>query len=758
VLKKIISIRNVGKFRRCCAAGDVQFGRATLIYAPNSRGKTTFCDICRSLKTGNADAVIGRATLGEGSPPTVDLLLQSGVVRFKDGAWSETVPELEVYDSRFIYENVYAGECVEHEQRRNLYDVIIGEQGVTLRRKVDELDDAFRRAGQVVNEKENAVQALIPGGVPFDKFVALEEDPEVDTKITEAAKKVAALERVGELIAKSLLSKVTLTTLPTGLDILLGRTLEEVSVKAEEAVRKHMSQHMQQSDEPWLVHGLELMRGDTCPFCARALSGSELLAAYKMHFSGKYRELKEEIERLTRDVRSFADDRTVLTLQRTIDENARLLAEWKGYISVSLEPTLDVAKIHAAQRALREAGLAVLGQKARSPLESVPVGPGFEAARGVVETMTQLVEAYNSTVELVNGVLGAKKEDAKSGDLGRAKRELVELQAVKIRHQDDAKEACREFHTARVRRKELDLEKQKARGKLEDYSRDVFQRYQSRINRLLENFGATFHIEKAGERYMGGKPSSTYCLVIQGEEVDLGDAKTPLSSPSFKNTLSAGDKSALALAFFLAKLDQCSDLARKIVVLDDPFTSQDASRQTCTHQEIRRLAKEAAQVIVLSHDRRFLKRVWDGLEGGVAKTLQFSEFGDTTVTAWDIESVQDEYVKTYTTLWLYCNRNEGDPQLVVRTIRPLLEDYLRMKLPREFEESKWLGDYVAQIRDADANAAVGQAKSILSELEELNDYSKRHHHPAGAEASDEPVDAQEVLAFGKRALKLVQAF
>src|SRR5207302_1104926 len=126
---------------------------------------------------------------------------------------------------------------------------------------------------------------------------------------------------------------------------------------------------------------------------------------------------------------------------------------------------------------------------------------------------------------------------------------------IKIRYQDDAKTACDEFGTARMRRKELELKKQKARDDLEDYARDVFQRYQSRINRLLENFGATFHIEKAGERYLGGKPSSTYCLVIEGEEVELGDTKTPLSSPSFKNTLSAGDKSALALAFFLAKLD-----------------------------------------------------------------------------------------------------------------------------------------------------------------------------------------------------------
>ncbi len=758
MLKKIVAIRNVGKFRKCCAAGDVHFGKATLIYAPNSRGKTTFCDICRSLKTGNADAVTGRATLGGGSPPTVELLLDSGIVRFKDGTWSESVPEFEIYDSRFIHENVYAGECVEHAQRRNLYDVIIGDRGVALRHKVDGLDDAFRKAGQVVTEKENAVRALIPGKVLFDTFVALEEDTQVDTKIADAAKRVAAFEKGADLAALSLLSKVALVTFPEGLGALLAKTIEDVSAKADEAIRKHMSQHMREADEMWLGRGVKLVSGDACPFCAQTLSGSELLTAYRMFFSEQYRALKEEIDQFTKAVRRFADEDTLHTLHRTTAENARLLDEWKKYISVSEEPTLDPVRIDTAQRALREAGLALLGQKAKSPLETPAAQPDWEAAVGAVETATHLVDAYNATVDLVNGVGRAKKEDVKGGDSRRAQLELGELQAVKIRHQKEATKACQELEAARASRKELELEKQKARNELEEYSRDVFQRYQSRINRLLENFGATFRIEKAGERYTGGKPSSTYCLVIEGEEVDLGDAGTPLSSPSFKNTLSAGDKSALALAFFLAKLDQGHDLARNIVVLDDPFTSQDASRQTCTQHEIRRLAKEAAQVVVLSHDKRFLKRVWDGLERGVARTLQFSEFGDTTVTEWDIESVQDEYIKTYTALWLYCNRSEGNPQLVVRTIRPLLEGYLRMKLPKEFKEKEWLGDYVAQIRDADLSSAVGQAKPILDELEALNDYSKRHHHPAGAEASDEPVDAQEVLAFGKRALKLVQAF
>ena len=81
----------------------------------------------------------------------------------------------------------------------------------------------------------------------------------------------------------------------------------------------------------------------------------------------------------------------------------------------------------------------------------------------------------------------------------------------------------------------------------------------------------------------------------------------PLDATSFRNTLSSGDRSTLALAFFLAQLDLDPGLPNKIVVFDDPFTSQDRSRRSCTQQFIRRKSAAAAQVIVLSHDPEFLK-------------------------------------------------------------------------------------------------------------------------------------------------------
>ncbi len=79
MFKKLIKIQNVGKFRACCAAGDVQFRKITLFYAENGRGKTTLCDIFRSLQSGTGELIAGRATLGSGTEPTAEILLERGL-------------------------------------------------------------------------------------------------------------------------------------------------------------------------------------------------------------------------------------------------------------------------------------------------------------------------------------------------------------------------------------------------------------------------------------------------------------------------------------------------------------------------------------------------------------------------------------------------------------------------------------------------------------------------------------------------------
>ena len=55
MIKKFVTIKNIGKFKNCNASGDVELKKLNVIYAENGRGKTTLCDILRSLKTSDAE-------------------------------------------------------------------------------------------------------------------------------------------------------------------------------------------------------------------------------------------------------------------------------------------------------------------------------------------------------------------------------------------------------------------------------------------------------------------------------------------------------------------------------------------------------------------------------------------------------------------------------------------------------------------------------------------------------------------------------
>lgn len=131
----------------------------------------------------------------------------------------------------------------------------------------------------------------------------------------------------------------------------------------------------------------------------------------------------------------------------------------------------------------------------------------------------------------------------------------------------------------------------------------------------------------------------------------------------------------------------------------------------------------------------------------------------TTVTQWDIQKdLQPEYMQCYSILQKYRDIDEGDPRLVVLDIRPLLEGYLRFKLPGQFRDNQWLGDFIDAIRLADQTHPLAPAQTILSELESLNDYSKRYHHAQNSNADNEPIDKGELKSFVQRALKLVGGF
>ena len=254
---------------------------------------------------------------------------------------------------------------------------------------------------------------------------------------------------------------------------------------------------------------------------------------------------------------------------------------------------------------------------------------------------------------------------------------------------------------------------------------------------------------------MGGTPSAIYQITINRTPVEIGSSSTPDDKPSFKNTLSSGDRSALALAFFLAQLEHDPAKANKIIVFDDPFNSQDDFRKGHTVQRIKKCVRECAQVIVFSHDQNFLKLIWDNIPPNERKTLHFFRIAEenTGIAEWDIEkAVKAPYRAGIDTLSKYFyNSSDGTPIDVVQKIRPVLEGYCR-NISTRFADNDILGEIISKIRDWGEDCPL---ISIYDELDELNTYTSRYHHGENPQAATEPIRDTELKGYVKRTLKIV---
>jgi len=762
MIKKFIQIRNVGRFRNYSSRGDVTFRKLTLVFAENGRGKTTLCAIFRSLQTGQPEFILERKTLGTDGAPIVKMRIDGEIFTFSDEAvWSNTYSDILIFDPDFVHRNVYAGDYVGHEHKKNLYRVIVGEEGAKLAEKIDRLDSEIRDISADIRDKKNAVLRTIPNGTTIEQYLKWEPiadvDDQIDKKEAELTNRRRILERNSEIQSKSFLAKIELPQLPNDFEAILTKRLEDVVADAEMRVRQQIHTHnMGDEGEPWLFQGLDYIVNDKCPFCGQDISENELIAAYQSYFNDAYQELKKEVALLPRIIDKAIEDASISEVERVISNNLALVEFWKQFADVNL-PEFPIADIREKYSKLREIALDLATKKQRSPVEPVIPGEDFRSAYDEVKRLQNLVQTYNEAVDTCNGRIKKAKDAVEvDTDIQTLQREIENLRARKKRFEPDVVRVCEEYEDALKRKKVLEEKKVQVRRQLDQYCEEVLKKYESSINHYLDQFNTGFRIVNTKHNYRGGTPSSQFQIEINNEAINLGDPGTSPGVHCFRTTLSSGDRSALAFAFFLSALERDPDISGKVVVLDDPFTSQDRFRRTCTQQIIRSLAERMKQVIVLSHDPHFLRFIWEGYHGEV-KTLQLLRSGNNTVIAeWDIEvETQSQYMKNYSILLNYYRERKGNPIDVARTIRPFLEGLLRARFPGRFNPNEWLGDMIKKIRECGEQDGLANAKADLEELEAINEFSRKYHHDQNPNADSEPLSEEELHGFVKRTLRLV---
>ena len=763
MINKIIKIFSVGRFEDYNSTGDVSFKKNTFIYAENGRGKTTLSAIFRSLKKNEPIFVNERSTLGNKDEPNIKLRANDENFIFKDKKWNKAKKDIEIFDSTFVNQNVFSGENVEHDHKKNLYHFIVGEKGVGIVQKVNELDLKIRDKGNDITRKEAEIQKYIIGSsISINNFLNLVDTPDIDNLISKKEKEVEVIKKSSVIASKPSPQILTLPEFPQeDLTKLLNSKLEGVLKEAEDKTRKHIKTNLDNQGEAWVQKGLSYLKGDNCPFCGQNCESIDLIEAYKGYFDEEYNKLKDNISYAIKNIQNLFSESALIHVNNNYTSNSNLFEFWGQYIEIKITE-LFFEEIQESWKNLRELSLTQLKEKELLPLESISVSESLNKAIEKYSAINDKIKIYNENIEYINNLIQKKKLSAGGGSLYSEEQELEKLRNTKIRYDKKITELCSEYQKLSSEKKELEDKKRGAKNELDKYTKDVFEKYQTSINSYLNKIGAGFEIAETQTSYSGGKPSSNYCIKINEVSVKLGDTKT-YGQPCFRNILSQGDKNSLAFAFFLAKLDQEENIANKIIVFDDPISSLDNQRKKFTENEILAIASKAEQCIVMSHDKYFLRSVFNDCKAEETKTLFIQRNASgSCIKEWDIiKNTMGNYFEDFYKMINYLDEGVEESQFrdIARCIRPVVEGYYRMKNPRHFLKNEWLGDFIKKIDEDNKKEAkeINFNQDKFKELTEINDYSKKYHHNSNPNADTEEINDTELKSFVQRTIQLIES-
>ncbi len=776
MIRRITKLKNVGRFAelRSLSGNQHEFKKVNIIYAPNGCGKTTLCDVFRSLGTGKLDFILGRKRFGSTTEIEIELLLDGSPIPkavFAPAGWKleptgSSAQKTLVYDDRFVADNVLVGHSIAVEQRRNLYGLALGAQGQLLKGAVDAAEEELDAATAALNTARAALTPLIPAGITMETFRPLLKDDAIDQIIQAATEEIEAGRRT-KLNADSIRQRKAMgviapTLIPDGVAAALEATLDDAAFQAEAKIRQHLEAHSHGLNLDWVGQGHRAQIGTTCPHCGQEMTELEILAAYRAFFSGALKEQQAAQARIAKE----AEERFGQMAQQRVEQllNTHLVERdwWKGAggFSFALPACPEIQAIQSAMEAARSALTNAIQRKQAQPAQRVVLSETEAFALAGWTDVAATITNYMAEIGPINISIAELQRTAGTVDIGPIEKRIDALNAQKKRHEPAVVTAFAEFDASTKTKEEKQKLKTKANKALKEQSEQILADYGDRINALLEKFNVGFRLVSGGVNLLGGSPAGELTVEILGNKVSAKpeDAKDP-ARPSLANTLSGGDRSALGLAFFVAQAEHDPHISDTILVFDDPFHSQDRSRRSRTVECVHRLAVLSRQCFILSHELDF------ALEAARMNGVQVNTF---TLAPMSDHSVLESkslpplpgraYQQDYAKLAAYLqNPEKFADQLkdVGRCIRQSLEGYMHTKFPESWGEKDWIGIMIGKIRDSQPGELLHHATHLIIDLTQVNEWGQRYYHGENDGSAAGALDPIELKSYVKQTIEII---
>ena len=763
MLERIELLQSIGQFDSVNAGAQLPFSELTILYAENGRGKTTLASILHSLRIGDAGLIHSRHRLSSQHPPHVILnIVGNPPFIFQNGAWSATHPHLAVFDDTFVAQNVCSGIEIASEHRQNLHELILGAQGVTLNSTLQACIDKIEEHNTALRDKGAAIPASARGLFSVDDFCALPADPNIAQAILDAERNLAAAQSAAAVEQQASFADISLPCINVEtISSLLGTGLTELDAATVAHVQAHLATLGDQG-EKWVGDGVARIASasagqgqDVCPFCAQPLENSSIIDHYRAYFSESYSDLKASISATVEEIKSAHGGVALAAFERSIRVAAQSREFWKTFVEVP-EIAIDTEAISESWKSATEAVSTALLAKQAAPLDPIVLPDDALAAISNYENSRVAVSSISALLQAANEQIVSIKKVAADANVATLTAGLAKLKAIEARHSPQILPLCQAYLAEKAAKTITIESRDQARKALDNYRQKVFPKYECATNSYLAKFNSGFRIANACSLNTRTGSTCNYNVLIDNRPVEL-TSKT--GGPSFRSTLSAGDRNTLALAFFFASLDQDHRLAQKIIVVDDPITSLDEHRSLATVQEIRRLIGQVCQIVILSHSKSLLCALWEGADKSKRAAIKISRSGSgSTLMAWDVhQDCITEHDKRYALVEAHIGSgHQSNERAVAAALRPILESFLRVAYPTEFPPGKMLGPFIKVCRQRVGTPTPVLSAGDISELDSLREYANKFHHDANPAWKTEAINDSELRHFCERTLKFVR--
>jgi wobble nucleotide-excising tRNase len=761
MLHKIEKLISIGKFRNYQATGAVHFDKLTTIYGDNGGGKTTLTAILRSLTNNNSEIIKSRISTNHSNPQAAQISCKDATgtktfYTYGTAGWSVTLPDVEIFDIHFVNDNIYSGFDFNDDHKKQLHQFVVGSQGVAIQQQIEK-NKADKAASRLkINDLETQIIAqvgnrlstsLLTSFLNFTPNSAVNIDAKISTANAALATAhsnttIRSLPRLvqiplvltDEFFAEIIASQATTT-----------QTVQDAALKTIfETKCQHLVDNGMARAEPWLKYGFQVVEkllvaapDDLfCPFCDQIITQDfDLIKAYAAIFDAEFNSLVTKIESHVESVSKINIELLLQNLENPLSTNSNSITAWQTHLPTTVRPPVNniILDKLVFQNAYEQCLLSI---KKKSQNPSVAVASTLIVAFSeLVKSANSRIRTYNTAVQNYNLGIATFLGSIQTTDL--AQLEVDKYKRIKQRFEPAIVTLCATLATEKQALATLTAAYPSLVSQQNTAVSAFFGLYQTKINYYLRTvFRTHFQIDSITHIAPQGKAVQSkigYKLVIDGQDISF----EPNQPFSVKECLSEGDKTTIALAFFLSKLDIDPNKADKILVFDDPLSSLDSNRRNHTVGIIKLLRNDMKQVIVLSHNEHFLHAICNKEPRSEVRNLRITENYAAKASIVEEcnlnELVKIDYFRHLEELEQFrVNPDPAKQEYILGLLRNVLEAHITFKFYRDIRSiggDKTFGVLISQIESQnivfknDTNRL-----TIINNLKTINSVSWRPHH------------------------------